>query len=207
MNWERYIPLFWENEIISLSHIIWHIRAYSFLWSISKTSINIDVIETEMNQLTIHFRNMRILGDLDIIIIIISSVIILSQTLIGFHSRKMEGEELEIKCIYISFDEWVLLSLSVEKYAVMGQERILLFTLIIDRSCNSRLISWWKCSCRDEINFPNQLLGGRRHGLLISKTSYYLIVVLHSRHLKKKNMLNFICWYIIASPYSTLQEN
>lgn len=57
-----------------------------------------------MNQMTIHFSNMKILGDLDIIIII-SSVIILSQTLIGFHSRKMEGEELEIKCIYISFDE------------------------------------------------------------------------------------------------------
>ena len=56
-----------------------------------------------MNQMTIHFSNMKILGDLDIIII--SSVIILSQTLIGFHSRKMEGEELEIKCIYISFDE------------------------------------------------------------------------------------------------------
>ena len=57
--------------------------------------MNIDVIGTEMNQLTIDFRNMRILGDLDIIIII-SSVIILSQTLIGFHSIKMEGEELEI---------------------------------------------------------------------------------------------------------------
>lgn len=56
--------------------------------------MNIDVIGTEMNQLTIDFRNMRILGDLDIIII--SSVIILSQTLIGFHSIKMEGEELEI---------------------------------------------------------------------------------------------------------------
>ena len=57
--------------------------------------MNIDVIGTEMNQLTIDFRNMRILGDLDVIIII-SSVIILSQTLIGFHSIKMEGEELEI---------------------------------------------------------------------------------------------------------------
>ena len=103
--------------------------------------MNIDVIGTEMNQLSIDFRNMRILGDLDIIIII-SSVIISSQTLIGFHSRKMEGEELEIKRIYISFNEWVLLSLSAEKYAVMGQESILLFILIIDRSCNSRLISW-----------------------------------------------------------------
>lgn len=56
--------------------------------------MKIDINRTELNQVTIDFRNMRILGNLDMN----NGVSILSQTLIGVHTRK-KGEEMEIKCI------------------------------------------------------------------------------------------------------------
>lgn len=60
--------------------------------------MKIDIIRTEMNQVTIDFRNMRILGNLDMN----NGVSILSQTLIGVHTRK-NGRRRNGNKMYINF--------------------------------------------------------------------------------------------------------
>lgn len=96
------------------------------------------------------------------------------------------------------------MTFTVQKCREIGShgliESFVVFVVNWYRGDNSLFKHWWKCPCRNEKDFLNELLEGRGYGLFISKTSHGLTVVSQNRYLVNY-MLYSICWYIFATPY------